>query len=333
MGSDVTIGLLTRPDTEQQVFRRILTTMALRGVIESVSRNTGYSSQMQSIPLDHFPHELDTLLADLQWSSDALSVRHSYATATGNVLMIEVDIYGRHPDPRIRPALPRSADIWVSCEEKELIPHMLSTPGPVPGVQPRADHEDLFLFICGLQGDPSGDPNLLHAVMGFDRYWPPPDIAAMLYHRDLMDFARDYLRLYAFYRLGDQMPYLLANSINLQAREILSSFQLPDLQRLADSPDIGPEERARYQFLIGLDQVRAERLAQTPQQQLYSCLLHACDQFNDVHADDYGNQGFVLIASLETSLHRVWRSLPLRSSLWHIYNSMAAQLLPAPTNG
>ena len=82
-----------------------------------------------------------------------------------------------------------------------------------------ADHEELFLRACGLLSTKVRAGDVAHAAMFVGNVWRSPVACSAVFHRDAVEFARDFVRIYREYREGIPMPVMLASGVDLWSLE------------------------------------------------------------------------------------------------------------------
>ena len=165
----------------------------------------------------------------------------------------------------------------------------------------RGNMEQLFFAVCGLEdGVPIGD--IEHGAMHVGSGWDSPLSSCMTYHRNLAEFAWDFVRMY----LSDRCRVLVPAMLNrpgdrvweLENETARADFET-DLEsdiRVPGYPE--PVCKGRdipiTRFLDRLDRQAAERLSNLSAEETRSLLAQAIEETPLVWLKDFGEQGAVI---------------------------------------
>ena len=216
-----------------------------------------------------------------------VSLTLSYPLASGwSVVPIDLNLFGNRyirsgvwPPDQICLCLPLSC-IRSHREQR-------------PVTEQIADLEESFFRACGLAEDTQPDPNLLHAALKYDACWVSPADCAMIYHRDIQDFRRDFHHIYVDYALGIRMGYLILSAQEFWNSQLNASSQtFPKINRSPPPREYLEQHRLifdsaeKIQFLEQLDLRLAQQISSLPIDVISQILPQILSQASDVTFSD-----------------------------------------------
>lgn len=336
MGTDISITLHTSSENAPTSYTNLIRHLLANS--SSVRFHIFHHNMTKSteINLQDLYHTLEEKLPSLIFSDDYFRTILNYNTPIDSSICICAYCYGQQLE--MGKTVRNNGHISLVISLKELIPREeVENPGHQPKRWPVAalsGHmlnvaEELFLRTCGLLD--SEERYIQHGAMYLESGWAPPEECAFLYHRDVQEFARDFMRMYAAYHWGILPPALFDPRIDVWA---LTSAERQALQVMAPPKDEEPrhllswerhypDEVARQQFVANLYPASAQRLARLPGDRVRDLIHAACQHIPEVRCYDFGARGLVLASSLETSLWRAYTSTVQQSSLWRVYDYIA----------
>jgi hypothetical protein len=188
------------------------------------------------------------------------------------------------------------------------------------------DSEDLFLEICGLLSLEQEETYIEHAVMYYEMNFRCSLTNQMIYHRNPIEFAQDFERIYIDYLWGAYFPLLLSSNLDiwqLSSEEIsnLGTHQMdrekpgkdkPELYKFYAQPrkfcpELQPEEI--IDFLESLEPQIVKKLTKLPVSFIKLGFKNTEQRFPEVRYYDCQEQGMVLISGALSSVWRPYRYL------------------------
>lgn len=204
----------------------------------------------------------------------------------------------------------------------------------------------LFLDVCGLSGPLEN--KIRHAAFSFSYLLQLAELARVLYHRDVREFACDLMRTFVFMQWGIPLSALLRYTGELshlteeRVRQTWYTVPIREFYRVRDEVLQAPEKQryeakvleiqhpygmrvyqyalASYQFRERITLERIQRVLELPAERIRALILEACEKEVDLVCYDYGERGLLVAFDLDTYL---WtRDLYDISSLYKIYNRL-----------
>ena len=182
--------------------------------------------------------DFDTLMSTIESpeseslaeSKDSFAVQLGYTTASGELIPVDINFYGKSyqlgitvRDDSSLQVLTEDSDLWrlMKSISRDMSWTGLDAPEHLKAEaveKANKDSELLFLKCCGFslkQEDSSSwkwnyeEENYIeHGAMYYESGWSCPLRCQMVYHKDPKEFAKDFERIYADYHWGVSMPLL-----------------------------------------------------------------------------------------------------------------------------
>ncbi|AFZ36156.1 hypothetical protein Sta7437_2625 [Stanieria cyanosphaera PCC 7437] len=198
-------------------------------------------------------------------------------------------------------------------------------------IQANQSADALFLTACGLL-EPEDNSYIDHAAMYYRYGWLSPLTNPMIYHRNPVEFARDFERIYAEYHYGISIPLLLNSGIDIWQ---LTQAEITDLVTYlgkTDSPvknypktykllckphDILPEQKESdiINFVESLDPETVKKLSKLSPDFIKQALANLEQELPEIHSYDFESRGIVLTSGVLMSVWRAYQYLAQLAAL------------------
>jgi hypothetical protein len=288
MSTQISISLIADKEDNLTAFEGLVSRIGLNADSMVVARHdVNYSWQDRKILIEGdagIIRDFSFLDAaqDVAQSRNALEVSCAYRMPSGRIAALDLYFYG---DSFLSGKMCRSVGrISLLTTINDLVAPLLEAiRSGIPETSPALDSirraclldvEDVFFTACGFICNAS--PGVIkHGSMYVERNWRSPLDCSMVYHRDLSEFTRDLLRIYADYHFGiDIVDTFVIDADVLQVESKVSGNRTP-----------GKVEPDRYlyfdesgwilRFLEGLDLTRIKSLQEVPREAIAECLRTA----------------------------------------------------------
>jgi hypothetical protein len=179
------------------------------------------------------------------------------------------------------------------------------------------DAEELLLRFFGLLDTSMYDSELFHAGYIFNQANSYLEESSYIYHQEVGEFGRDFLRIYAFHDQAMIQSKLLWDAIDLarlppEAYESyrfdpISSWRKEYPLQLREIYRLGSPER--FAFYDAITRQRADQMAQLSSQQICDLLYEVLAEHPQRRSFDLGDYGFCVSGPLDAWLSSLYRAM------------------------
>jgi hypothetical protein len=198
-------------------------------------------------------------------------------------------------------------------------------------VEANNNSANFFLTACGLL-EPKDNSYIDHAAMYYLANCLSPLTNPMIYHRNPVEFARDFERIYAEYHWGIPTPLMLDSKIDIWK---LTKAEINDLVTYldkTDSPlkdypriytffskphDILPEQKESdlINFIESLDPETVKKLSKLSPSFIRQALANLEQELPEIHSYDFQSRGIALTSGVLMSVWRAYQYLAQLAAL------------------
>jgi hypothetical protein len=328
MGTTITISLNAKSDDFYTIFLELLDRLATcASLTEAKIHNAFWRRDIQKLKISTDISEslLNIEVSELLASKNALELNINYRLSSGRLSGITVYLIGSQFE--------NGSEVNIDSHLKICIPHN-QVSRPLRNLLPSSekyisedliaresgniliDWEEIFIKFCGIHNDRRAENLVKHAAMYLESGWPSAVGCAMLYHSQLEEFMKDFLRIYAEYHVGYRGPKMFSASALLKGQTeekppeaLRPGKETPKFYTQFDMPN----NASIINFLNNLSERRAAELANHSVTDLRRFLMNIIQYLPEIKYRDFGRYGAALLVD------------PL-SSIWRVYYTIATQL-------
>lgn len=316
MSVTVSISIYVEPGSVSNSFHALLKRLQSSAVIKKVRvHEKNFDVGVQ--PLHSWHEKLNPLIETIPTSNKMLELRIDYKLSSGEVAGMDLVLRGCSYERGFELSVNGPISLLISESQ---VNHQLENILEHPNEKVFAEHitsrsvtalkdwEEIFFRVSGVDELYTIGFGAQHVAMYLESGWPSPVCCAMLYHHDIREFARDFIRIYREYNFGDEMPKMLSNEFDLDRIDLSAQYksQAKRSERLYYKQFDDPNGGSLLDFLKKLDLDNARKLAELPENRIRELLLYASKHVRGVNYKDISSQGGALISE------------PF-SSVWPIY--------------
>lgn len=315
MSTTISISLYAEQDCVPKLLYDLIDRMGKQSLIRGIKLHEGfYLKNVEEVNAQDRQH-LMGVAEKIQFSNRMLRLDMGYQLRSGREVGIDVVVPGtkfeRGHEFAVNGPLTISLSLnAVSRPLKDLVeqPDYRRDEAKLLTISTavQRDWDEIFFRACGVQEVNPERCCVEHGAMYLELGWPSAVGCAMLYHQDKKEFARDFLRVYREFFLGDTLPKMLAEDFDLEDGLAGNGSQRNDRVSLAFYKQFDtPGGDSLVEFLNDLDVETARSLAQLSGEEVDELLQEASKEIIDIAYFDFGSDGGALVAS---PLASVWRA-------------------------
>ena len=231
MSKTISMSFFPSKDNSVQAFASMVRRITSENSIQRIKWHKKYcDSNSEKIDFDTLMSMIESPESEsLADSKDSFAVQLGYTTASGELIPLDLEFYGKgyemglytRDDSSLR-ITAEDSGLWRLMKRisRDMSWTGLDAPEHLKSEaveKANRDSELLFLKGCGfsLKGDSSswkwdyeGENYIDHGAMYYESGWSCPLRCQMVYHKDPQEFAKDFERIYADYHWGITMPLL-----------------------------------------------------------------------------------------------------------------------------
>lgn len=311
MSLSITMAIWAAQDLPQE-FTALVQRLMLRSSDMQVRVHKKWYLEAEDLPDNLSMEQMESLTRTVVDSDNAIELTVGYQLYSGRWIPLTIRFYGVGFE---RGHMARfNGNINISLSHKDLARPLIET------FQERAvtgrfrsqiaettmnDVDELFCRVCGVDEHGKNVTAIEHGAMYQEYGWFSPVSCSMLYHRDVRQFAKDFVRIFAEYNKGIPAPATFDPSTDIWMLETDQDMRLgrerPEYYKQMEKMN---SERF-IQFLDSLNEQNVRTLSTMPGEEMRRYLNMASLEIAELASYDFGAHGLMLATD---PLSSIWQA-------------------------
>jgi hypothetical protein len=323
MGTSISIGLYSDRNLLSREIPDLGERLLAKSSIDSayLAKRWSYNSP-QKLSGEEAIAKLLSLAKSVERSDEALTMRLEYELSSHRFIPLDVCLYGNNyrgggparVDGYLKLIIPYN-DLACSLDEVRKKGEAFHNTTIDLFIVMLNDVEELFFRACGIDLYKQKCSGITHAAMYLESGWPSAVGCSTLYHKDITEFARDFVRIFVEYNFGIAIPATLPSDADLW-----SFSKSPDVEPLRQNPRFYQQfwnegDGALIRFLDSLDESRVRQLATLKKEKIREYFMQAGEDLPDLICYDLNDSGMALATLPMASIWQAYEFVAHRSQL------------------